>query len=81
MELLSRVAYFLDEPRFYMHMDIFQGTIKGKHSRLDFFSYFIEALHNAVFFLRGQDPDFLEHLRVGFTARDVLFIERPVKID
>ena len=49
MELLSRVANFLNKPRFYMHMDVFQSVIKDKHPRLDFFLYFIEALHDAVF--------------------------------
>ena len=75
------VANFFAQPRFNVHVDVFERRVKTKRAALDFARNFAQPRDDARHVRRRHQPLRAEHPRVGDGAAQVVPRERAVEGD
>ena len=79
MQLLTCIAYTLDQVGLHKAVDVFILGSYGKSSFLYILHNAAKPFHDLVLFFRCKNPLLCQHLHMGHTASDVLLVKLLVK--
>ena len=81
MQALGGLADQVGQPRFDVHVDVFEFGLENELALFDFPAHLLESAHDRGHVFGLQDFGVRQHLRMRGRARNVFGVEPPVDVD
>jgi hypothetical protein len=75
VQLLRHLAHHLQQPRFDVHVDIFEAVVENELAPVHLPLDGAQPLHQLAGLLFGDDAGLGQHAAVGDTALDIIRVE------